>query len=80
MIDMKAFVVKGTFKISERSWQSFTIEIASTDEAAAREKILTILGSRHRVPRRLVKIETVMPLADDAITDDIVRHQVGAGA
>ena len=79
MTDMKAFTVKGTFKISERKWQSFGIEVASADEGAAKEKTLALLGSRHRVPRRLVRIETVTPLADSDIKDPVVKHQVGAG-
>lgn len=80
MICMKAFTVKGTFKISERKWQSFSMEIASTDEDAAKEKTLATLGSRHRVPRRLVKIDAITLLANDDITDAVVKHQVGAGA
>ncbi|MBX8635873.1 MAG: hypothetical protein KIY09_05485 [Thermoplasmata archaeon] len=80
MKGMKAFTIKGTFKISERRWQAFSIEVASADEEAAREKLLTILGSRHKVPRRLVRIDTVTQLANADITDPVVKHQVGADA
>jgi large subunit ribosomal protein LX len=77
---MKAFLVSGKFKISERNWQNFNIEVASGDENAAREKIMTILGSRHKVPRRLIDIQKVQELDSDKITDNVVKHQAGAGS
>jgi large subunit ribosomal protein LX len=77
---MKAFLVSGKFKISERDWQNFNIEVASDDENAAREKIMTILGSKHKVPRRLIAIQKVQELDADNITDNVVKYQAGAGS
>ncbi len=74
---MKAFQVKGSFRASERAWQSFTLQVASEDTAGAEEKVKTMLGSRHRTPRRSIKIDDVKELGDKDITDSVVRHQVG---
>ena len=75
---MKAFEVSGRFKISDR-WQKFRIEVATQDEAAARERIMTILGSRHKTPRRLIEVESIRELPAEEIEDARVRYRVGAG-
>ena len=41
---MKAFRISGRFRMG-RDWQPFSKELAAADEAAAREKLLSILGS-----------------------------------
>lgn len=74
---MKAFEVKGDFKISERRWQKFTLQVASEDETSAQEKVKTILGSRHKTPRRSIRIGEVKELTGKAIKSEVVRHQVG---
>ena len=75
---MKAFEVKGQFRISLRNWQPFTIEVASEDEAAAVERTFSLIGSRHKVKRQFVKIDGVKILKGDEITDHMVRHILGA--
>ncbi len=75
---MKAFEVKGTFKATERAWQSFTLQVASEDGSGAEEKVKTLLGSRHRTPRRSIKIENIREITGKEITDPVVRHQAGA--
>ena len=75
---MKAFEVKGQFRISMRIWQPFTIEVASEDEEAAVERTFSLIGSRHKVKRPFVKIDGVRTLKADEITDHMVRHILGA--
>ena len=75
---MKAFEVKGQFRISMRKWQPFTIQVASEDEAAAVERTFSLIGSRHKVKRPFVKIDGVKILKNDEITDHMVRHILGA--
>ncbi|MBX8631836.1 MAG: 50S ribosomal protein L18a [Thermoplasmata archaeon] len=77
---MKAYMVTGKFKVSDRQWQSFNIEVASASEDGAAEKIRTLLGSRHRVPRRLITIERIAELEEGSIEDNVVKYQVGAKA
>jgi large subunit ribosomal protein LX len=75
---MKAFEVKGQFRLSMRRWQPFALEIASPDEKAAVEKSLALIGSRHKVKRKFVKIENVRSLKPDEVTDHAVKYLLGA--
>ena len=71
---MKAFEIKGQFMMSHRSWHPFTIEVASLDETAAVEKALALMGSRHRVKRKFIKIEGVKSLRNEEVSDHAVKH------
>ena len=75
---MKAFEVKGQFRISLREWQPFALEVASLDEKAAVEKSLALIGSRHKVKRKFVKIENVKALKPEEVTDHAVKYLLGA--
>jgi large subunit ribosomal protein LX len=55
---MATFVVEGKFKAGVQ-WEKFSKEVESNNLKNAREKVLSDIGSRHRVERRLVKIESV---------------------
>jgi large subunit ribosomal protein LX len=55
---MQNYVVKGTFKAGH-SWEKFTKNIESQNEKNAREKTLSTFGSKHRIVRALIKIESV---------------------
>ena len=78
---MKAFRVIGTFRVKDREFrndlQDFKVELAATDEKAAREKIVSNLGSHHRVGREEIFIEELKLLKNEEITDPVVKHQVG---
>ena len=76
---MKAYEIKGAFRISVRDWQPFTIEVASADESAAVEKTFSLIGSRHKVKRQFVRIEGVRALQTDEITDHQVKYLLEAG-
>ena len=54
----KTYTIKGTYK--ERSEdKKFTKEIKAVNEGYAREKLLSQIGSKHRVNRHGVKIASV---------------------
>jgi len=57
-ISVKKFKVKGRFLMGKRM-QPFTMEVSSINEDQAREKVLSDLGSRHRVKRNKVFIESM---------------------
>ena len=76
---MKAFEVKGQFRISVRKWQPFTIEVATADEPAAVDKTFSLIGSRHNVKRQFVKIEGVRGLEKEEVTDHKVRYMLEGG-
>ena len=55
---MATFVVQGQFKAGVQ-WEKFTKEVEANSPKNAEEKVLSDIGSRHKAPRRLVKIESV---------------------
>lgn len=75
---MKAYRIRGRFRMGG-SWQAYGKEVAAKDDAAAREKVVSTLGSQHRVPRRSVEIATVEEIPTKDVTDPAVRHALEAG-
>ena len=75
---MKAFRASGRFRMG-RNWQPFSKEIAAADEPAAREKVLSIFGSQHGVPRKYVTITKVEEVPIDQLEDHAVRYAVEVG-
>jgi len=75
---MKAFRVSGRFRMG-RAWQPYAKEIAAADDAAAREKLLSVLGSQHGVPRKYVEIRTVEEVPVEGLVNPAVRYAVEAG-
>ncbi len=59
-----------------REDSTYTIEVASESPEAARDKIYSQLGSRHRVERRYVNIDEVVEISGDEITDGAVKHHL----
>ena len=57
-ISVRKFKVKGRFLMGKRM-QPFTMDVSSINEDQAREKVLSDLGSRHRVKRNKVFIESI---------------------
>mgnify|MGYP005830592055 CR=1 FL=1 len=55
---MANFIVEGTFKAGVQ-WEKFSKEVESVNENTAREKVLSTLGSKHRINRNLIRIESV---------------------
>jgi len=76
---VKAFRISGRFRMG-RNWQPFSKELAAKDEAAAREKLLSLLGSQHGVPRKYVTIATVAEVPKDQVEDHAVKYALEARA
>ncbi len=57
MTDQK-FEVKGQFKISDK-WKPYTKVIEAPTEKLASEWVYTILGSKHRLKRNYIKINSI---------------------
>ena len=74
---MKGFRIRGSFK-DIRNDQSFSIEVAAEDADAAKEKTLSVLGSKHRLKRRDIRIDEITELKPEEITNLVVEHQVSA--
>lgn len=73
---MKAFKVIGTFKIEKQRWQDFKIEVAAEDKEGATEKVLSSLGSRHRLNRKEIEILEILEIPGDEISDLVVKYMV----
>ena len=73
---MKGFQVTGSFDDVRQGQQPFCVEIAAEDDATAKEKIVSTFGSRHKVKRWQITIAEIKELANDAITDPVVKYEV----
>jgi len=51
--------------------------VAAENEDAARERVLSNLGSRHKLKRWEISIDELVELAPADITDRLVQHEVG---
>jgi len=60
------------------TWQRFAKEVAAKNEEGARHTILSDLGSKHRLARRLIQVKAVTPLKPEEVTDAVVRYRIGA--
>jgi ribosomal protein L20A (L18A) len=69
---MKAYRIHGRFRMGRR-WQAYSKEVAAESEAAAREHLLSVLGSQHGTARKYIEISAIqeVPLAD--VQDHAVR-------
>ncbi|MCP1714839.1 large subunit ribosomal protein LX [Methanocalculus alkaliphilus] len=57
-MELREFEVSGAVKIGD-SWKPYTKVIGAPNEVQARERIYTLIGSKHRLERRLIKIESI---------------------
>lgn len=72
---MKAFRVSGEFLMG-RTFQPFAQEVAAADEAAAVERVLSVLGSRHRTRRKHIRIREVVVIPPEELENAAVAHQL----
>ena len=73
---MIGFRIAGSFKDARQGMQPFNVEVAAEDEAAAREQIVSTLGSRHKVKRWEIVIDSVNQIPNDEIVNHTVRYKV----
>ncbi|NYT11595.1 MAG: 50S ribosomal protein LX [Methanomassiliicoccales archaeon] len=73
---MKAFRVIGSFKIDKRKWQDFKLEVAAEDVEGATDKVLSTLGSRHRLNRKEIQIKDIVEISGEDISDLTVKYLV----
>ena len=65
---MKAYRVVGKFP-NGRTIQPFLQDIMANDEEDAKHRLLSTLGSRHRVTRRSIKIDSIEQI-DPSISNE----------
>jgi len=75
----KVFRVTGSYRAIHHE-QSFSKEVVAADNDAAREYILSLFGSKHGVPRRLIQVTDVREVPADQVEDAVVRFAAGLKA
>lgn len=55
---MKNFKVKGSFKAGIK-WENFTKSVTSQNKKNAIEKVYSLFGSKHKLKRTFIKINSV---------------------
>ncbi len=76
MTDVEAFRIIGKFKMNDR-YVPFTKEVAAGSEDEAREMVMSDIGSKHRMKRRFIDIETIEKVPAGEITSPMVEFIVG---
>lgn len=76
MTKAKIFRLRGTFHQSHHE-QTFSKEVLADSPEHAKDLVFSLLGSKHAVPRRLVKITDVKEVPADQAQDPVVRHLAG---
>jgi len=59
-MENKKFEVKGTFLMGE-DWMPYTKVVEAPNEKQAQERTLAVIGSKHNLKRRYIKIDSVAP-------------------
>lgn len=72
----KVFRIEGSFRTGHHD-QPFRKELVADSEERARELLASLLGSKHGVPRRLIRVTKVTPVPLDQVQNAVVRHQAG---
>jgi large subunit ribosomal protein LX len=62
---MKTFEFAGTFKMGKVTQRSFTKTLAAKSQDDAMELLYSILGSKHRCPRRCIVIKEVKEVKNE---------------
>ena len=68
----KIYRVKGRFVLGSEL-QVFTKEFKAVKEEDIEEKIYSIFGSKHRINRNQIKIESIEEISADEAEDHIVK-------
>jgi large subunit ribosomal protein LX len=72
----KVFRVTGSFRAIHHD-QTFSKEVVADSQAKAQEYILSLFGSKHGVPRRLIRVSEVREVPADQVEDAVVRFSAG---
>lgn len=71
---MQAYRVEGTFPNGPQR-QPYTLDVVASDEADALHRVLSLLGSRHRVARQAVVVDSVGTIeAGESNEPAVVAH------
>jgi len=72
--EVKVFRIRGLMKYRTGDVQPFTIEVTALSEGQALEKVYSLLGSRHKLKRRNIKIQSIEEVSIEDVKSDYVRR------
>ena len=75
-MSMKIWRVAGNYKKMKRVF-AFGMEMMAEKEAHVREKVMSELGSRHRVKRKAIEFSEITEIKPEEVTDLDLRKALG---
>jgi large subunit ribosomal protein LX len=69
---LSIFRIKGEYRAKNKKIP-FTKEVKALKEAHAIEKLLSLIGSKHRVPRKFITITEIKQIQVDELTDPVLK-------
>ena len=75
-MDTKVWRASGSYTKDKRKYQ-FTHELLAQKEEHVKEKIMSELGSKHRVKRGSITFTSVKQIKPEELTDLTLRHMLG---
>ena len=74
-VSVKIFRISGFFK-QRRQTTSFSKELCALTEEQAKEKLFTELGSRNRLKRRQIRIDSILKITSQEVTDPFIQKLI----
>ena len=74
VITMKVFRIVGKYSPKGKEWFKFRKDLVAESEKEAREKSLSLLGSKYGIKRRLIKIEEIREIEPKESDDPVVKY------
>lgn len=71
---MKAYRISGTAPFGSQR-QPFSYDVAASDVESATEKVYSLLGSRHRITRRKIAIESSGEIDPQTSNEPAILHE-----
>ena len=71
---MKAFRVSGLYSPRGKRWHKFTKDVIAENNEKAVERVYSVMGSKHGIKRRLIKITEIREIKPDESEDPVVRY------
>ena len=68
----KIYRVKGSFQMGSET-QVFTKELRAIKEEDIYEKLYSIFGSKHRIKRSQIKVDSIEEISEDEVEDPVVK-------
>ena len=73
---MKGFRITGSFADVRQGQQPFCVEVAAENEDAAKEQIVSTMGSRHKVKRWQITVSEISEISAEQIENPVVKYKV----